>query len=231
MEARNPSTIRLLGWMLVSAVLVPAALFAYLAITTYRTSFTLADERIERSLDVVSEQVAKVFQSLTVTFIGVEAIIRDRSDDEIRNSEELHRQLKTMAVALSAVSEIWIIDRNGHPVASSFNSLERVNLDVADRDYFIAQRDKDAGTYIGAVLVPRITKVPFFSVSQRRSGRDGSFDGVIMISVRPADLHDFYAHLASIRGSNQRKSFTSIMSRSVSDATGTNIRPNRDNAR
>jgi two-component system NtrC family sensor kinase len=202
MEARNPSTIRLLGWMLVSAVLVPAALFAYLAITTYRTSFTLADERIERSLDVVSEQVAKVFQSLTVTFIGVEAIIRDRSDDEIRNSEELHRQLKTMAVALSAVSEIWIIDRNGHPVASSFNSLERVNLDVADRDYFIAQRDKDAGTYIGAVLVPRITKVPFFSVSQRRSGRDGSFDGVIMISVRPADLHDFYAHLASIRGSN-----------------------------
>ena len=31
MEAHNPSTLRLLRWMLVSAVLVPAALFAYLA--------------------------------------------------------------------------------------------------------------------------------------------------------------------------------------------------------
>ena len=85
MEARNPSTVRLLRWMLVSAVLVPAALFAYLAISTYRTSFTLADERIERSLDVVAEQVEKVFQSLDVTFAGVEAIIHDQSDEQIRD--------------------------------------------------------------------------------------------------------------------------------------------------
>jgi two-component system NtrC family sensor kinase len=202
MEARNPSTLRLLRWMLVSAVLVPAALFAYLAISTYRTSFTLADERIERSLDVVGEQVAKVFQSLTVTFVGVEAIIRGLSDDEIRNSEELHRRLKTMAVALSAVSEIWIIDRNGHPVASSFRSPARVDLDVSDRDYFLAQRGGDIGTYVGRILLPRLTSVPFFSVSRKRTGPDGSFAGVVMISVRPSDFHDFYERLASIKGSN-----------------------------
>src|ERR1700760_2294443 len=108
MEPRNESPVRLLRWMLVAAVLVPAALFAYLGISTYRTSVTLADERIERSLDVVGEQVAKVFQSLNVTFAGIEAITRDRSDEQIRGSKELHRQLKKMAKALSSVNEIWI---------------------------------------------------------------------------------------------------------------------------
>ena len=53
----------------------------------YRSSFTLADERIERSLDVVGEQVAKVFQSLNVTFDGIEAITRDRSDEQIHDSQ------------------------------------------------------------------------------------------------------------------------------------------------
>jgi two-component system, NtrC family, sensor kinase len=202
MEPRNQSTIRLLRWMLVSAVLVPAALFAYLAISTYQSSFTLADERIERSLDVVSEQVAKVFQSLTVTFTGVEAIIRGLSDEEIRSSEELHRQLKTMAVAFSAVSEIWIIDRNGHPVASSFRSPARVDLDLSDRDYFLAQRGGDVGTYVGKVLVPKITNVPFFSVSRKRAAADGTFAGVVMISVRPSDFHEFYERLANLKGSS-----------------------------
>jgi two-component system NtrC family sensor kinase len=202
MEARNRSTVRLLRWMLVSAVLVPAALFAYLAISTYRTSFTLADERIERSLDVVSEQMAKVFQSLTVTFTGVEAIIRGRSDEEIRNAEELHRHLKKMAAALSAVNEIWIIDRDGHPLGSSFNWPPRTSLDLSDRDYFRAQRDGDAGTYIGKILIPRVANLPFFSVSRKRVAADGSFAGVIMISVRPSDFHEFYERLASLKGSS-----------------------------
>ncbi len=125
--------------MLVSAVLVPAALFAYLAISTYRTSFTLADERIERSLDVVGEQVAKVFQSLNVTFAGIEAITRDqigRSRSTTRRT--LHRQLKKMAKALSAVNEIWIIDRDGRPLATSFDGPLPPNLNLSDRDYFRA---------------------------------------------------------------------------------------------
>jgi two-component system, NtrC family, sensor kinase len=202
MESRNPSTIRLLRWLLVSAVLVPAALFAYLAISTYRTSFTLADERIERSLDVVGEQVEKVFQSLNVTFAGVEAIIRDQSDEQIGGSGELHRQLRKMALALSAVNEIWIMDREGHPLATSFDRPLPPNLSVSDRDYFRAHLGEDAGTYIGRILVPRVENERFFAVSRKRLDPDGSFAGIIMISVRPGDFHEFYQRLASVKGSS-----------------------------
>jgi two-component system, NtrC family, sensor kinase len=202
MEARNPSTIRLLRWMLVAAVLVPAALFAYLAISTYRSSFTLADERIERSLEVVSEQVAKVFQSLTVTFAGIEAITRDMSDEQIRDSQELHRELKKMAVALSAVNEIWIMDREGHPLATSFSPPLPPNLNLSDRDYFSAHVGEYVGTYVGRILIPRVENAQFFAVSRRRLDHDGTFTGVVMISVRPGDFHDFYARLASVKGSS-----------------------------
>jgi two-component system NtrC family sensor kinase len=202
MEAHNPSTIRLLRWMLVSAVLVPAALFAYLAISTYRTSFTLADERIERSLDVVSEQVAKVFQSLNVTFDGIDAITRDMPDEQIRGSQQLHFQLKKMARALSAVNEIWIFDREGRALATSFSHPPPPDLNVSDRDYFRAHLANDAATYIGGILAPRVTNVRFFTVSRRRLDPEGAFAGVVMISVRPGDFHDFYERLASIKGSN-----------------------------
>jgi two-component system NtrC family sensor kinase len=203
MEARNPSTIRLLRWMLVSAVLVPAALFAYLAISSYRSNFKLADERIERSLDVVGEQVAKVFQSLNVTFDGIEAITGDQSDEQIHGSKELRRQLKKMAKALSAVNEIWILDREGHPLATSFEPPLPPDLNLSDRDYFRAHVDEDAGTYVGRVLIPRVENAPFFAVSRRRVDHpEGAFAGVVMISVRPGDFHDFYERLASVEGSS-----------------------------
>jgi signal transduction histidine kinase/ActR/RegA family two-component response regulator len=202
MEARNPSTIRLLRWMLVSAVLVPAGLFAYLAVSTYRNSFTLADERIERSLDVVGEQVAKVFQSLNVTFDGIEAITRDQTDEQIHSSKTLHRQLNKMAKALSAVNEIWLIDRGGHPLATSFDGSLPPDLNLSDRDYFRADVDEDPGTYVGRVLIPRVENAPFFAVSRRRVDPEGAFAGVVMISVRPGDFHDFYQRLASVEGSS-----------------------------
>ena len=202
MEARNPSTIRLLRWMLVAAVLVPAALFAYLAVSSYRSNFRLADERIERSLDVVGEQVAKVFQSLNVTFEGIEAITHDQTDEQIHGSKELHRELKKMAKALSSVNEIWIMDREGHPLATSFDGPIPPDINLSDRDYFRAHVDQDVGTYVGRVLIPRVENAPFFAVSRRRVEPESAFAGVVMISVRPGDFHDFYKRLASIEGSS-----------------------------
>src|SRR5207342_1364780 len=95
MQARRDATVRLLKWMLASTIVLPAALFAYVAIISYQNSFSLADERIRRSLDVVGEHAAKVFQSLNVTITGVAGMVRSQSDDQVRTSEEeLHWQLK-----------------------------------------------------------------------------------------------------------------------------------------
>src|SRR5262244_815700 len=58
MQARHDATVRLLTMLLAAVLLVPATLFAYAAWVSYRSTFALADERIQRSLDVVGEHAA-----------------------------------------------------------------------------------------------------------------------------------------------------------------------------
>ena len=203
MQPRRDANVRLLKWMLVSTIVLPAALFAYVAIISYQNSFSLADERIQRSLDVVGEHAAKVFQSLNVTITGVTGMVRGQSDDQVRSSEkELHRQLMEIVAELPAVNAIWIFDRNGRPLATSFASPPPTELGVSDRDYFRAHLERDIGTYVGQILLPRISNTPFFAVSRRRSAPDGSFAGVIEVSVLPSDFYKFYERLASLKGSN-----------------------------
>jgi len=203
MEARRAATVRLLKWMLISTIVLPATLFAYTAYVSYQQSFTLADERIQRSLDVIAEQAARVFQSLTVTMAGVNGLVRGRSDQELRAEEsELHRQLQDVRTELHGVDSIWLIDATGAPLASSSVFPVPKALNVADREYFRTHVQRDKGTFVGQVLIPRISGEPFFAVSRRRSTPDGTFAGITVISVIPADFHAFYARLAALRGSN-----------------------------
>src|SRR5438046_3179672 len=193
MEARRDAAVRLLRWMLASTVVIPAALFTYVAVISYFGSFSLADERIERSLDAVGGHVTKVFQSINVTIAAVKVLIDGRSDDQIRSSEqELHRQLKEIDDELPGVDAIWVFDRNGHPLVSSFVFPVPRELDVSDRDYFRAHLKRDAPTFVGQIHTPRVTTEPFFAVSRRRNGPGDAFDGVLVASVLPSDFHKFY---------------------------------------
>jgi two-component system NtrC family sensor kinase len=203
MQARRDATVRLLTLLLAAVLLVPAALFAYASLLNYRTTFALADERIQRSLDIVGEHAAKVFQSINVTLTGVSEMIRDLSDEQVRASEErLHRQLEEVAAELPAVDAIWLFGKNGRPLASSYVFPVPSNLDASDQDYYRVHQRRDAGTYVGDLLVPRLSNVPFFPVSRRRFNADGSFAGIAVVAVLPGDFHRFYERLAQLKGSN-----------------------------
>lgn len=177
MQARRDATVRLLKWMLALTIVVPAALFSYFAVSTYNASFSLADERIQRSLDVVEEHAAKVFESLNVISTAINGRLRDLSDEQILGAQEyVHRQFKEIVAAMTGVDAIWIFDRNGRSVASSYVYPVPGDLSVSDREYFRAHSDGDIGVYVSEVLTPRVTKTPVFVVSRRRSPvvEDGS---------------------------------------------------------
>jgi two-component system NtrC family sensor kinase len=198
MQARRDATVRLLTLLLAAVLLVPAALFAYVSWLNYRATFELADERIQRSLDVVAEHAEKVFQSVNVTLTGVSEMIRGLSDEQARASEEkLHRQLEEVAAELPAVDAVWLFGKNGRPLASSYVFPVPANFDASDLDYYRVQLQRNAGTYVGEILPSRLSHAPFFPVSRRRSNADGSFAGVAVAAVLPGDFHRFYGHLAT----------------------------------
>jgi len=197
MRARRDAALRLLKTMLVASIVIPVALFSYASWMSYRDTIAHADEQLTASLNILSEHASKVFQSVDLATTSVDAIVGDLSDEQIEARQQgLHSQLNKLEKALVTVDAIFIADRNGRALASSAIFPLPPNTSVADRDYFQAQAERNAGTYVGAVLESRATKERFFGVSRRRPADDGQFTGIIMISVMPKVFTDFYKQLA-----------------------------------
>ncbi len=196
MRARRDAALRLLKTMLVASIFFPVAFFVYASWLNYQNAFARADEQLASSLNILSEQASKVFQSVDLTFAGVDAVLGDLDDDQIKASAQtLHFQLTKLEKALAAVDGILVVDKSGHTLVSSAVFPIPSDAGVADRDYYLAQVDRDAGTYVGQILQPRVRKEPFFAISRRRPARNGEFNGVIMVSVVPKVFSDFYNEL------------------------------------
>jgi signal transduction histidine kinase/CheY-like chemotaxis protein len=183
--------------MLVASIVIPVAIFSYASWVNYQSALAHADEELTASLNILSQHASGVFQSVDLTFTAVDAMLGDLSDEQIKASEQtLHLQLGKIEKSTNAIDAILIADKNGRTVISSAVSPIPGGLGVADRDYFLAQVERDAGTYVGAASQSRVRNEPFFGISRRRPVRDGQFNGIIMISVAPKIFSDFYRELA-----------------------------------
>ena len=120
---RNPrdaqgraTTVRLLQVLAAAALLLPLLFFAFASALSHRSTYALADERIERSLDVLQEQALKVFQSMNLAVDTIENMVTGLSEADIRaNEEQLHMRLRQIQDALPEVQSIWIFGPTGHP--------------------------------------------------------------------------------------------------------------------
>ena len=204
MRTERESAIRLLQWMMIASLVLPAALFAYAGWNDYRDVHTVADERIDRSLDVMQEQALKVFETVDRTFAEVDEVVRGLPDDQIRASQAaLHPRLERIAGVMPQLQAIVLVGRDGRPLASSRLAAVKTDANFADRDYFKAQVGHDVGTFVSDVRRPQLTGVgtDFFDLSRRLASPDGSFRGVIAVAVRPAYFEDFYALIGQTPGS------------------------------
>lgn len=197
MRARRDAALRLLKTMLVASIVIPVAIFSYAGWINYQNALTRADEELAGSLNILSQHASGIFQSVDLTFAAVDAIVGDLTDEQIKASDQaLHQQLGKLEKSVKAIDAILVADRNGHTIVSSAVFPIPSGLDVADRDYFQAQVDRDAGTYVSAASRSRVRQEDFFGVSRRRSVRDGQFNGIIMISITPKVFAEFYRQLA-----------------------------------
>jgi two-component system NtrC family sensor kinase len=198
------AAIRLLKLMMVASVVLPAVLFGFAAWVSYRNIERVTDERIDRSLDILNEHGLKVLQTVERTFAEIGEVLRNMSDEDIRQNEvALHDRLKKIVTALPQMQGIAIMDNAGQPLATSSTLPVRRGLDFSDRDYFQALRTADAGTFISQVHQPRMGSLGpyFFAMSQRRPSAGREFTGVVTIALLPKYFETFYARMAANDGS------------------------------
>jgi two-component system NtrC family sensor kinase len=204
MSTARESAVRLLQLMMIASVVLPAALFAYASWVSYRDMHAVTDERIGRSLDVMQEHALKVFQTVDRTFAEVNEILRGMSDEDIRvDQPRLHERLARIVETMPQLYGILLVGPDGRPLAASTLAAVPGGVLFNDRDYFQAQLEHDAGTYVSDMRSPRLPGITtdFFDLSRRLESPDGSFNGVIAVAVRPSYFEDFYALIGQTPGS------------------------------
>ena len=92
------------------------------------------------------------------------------------------------------MGEILMATANGAVVAYGLKPGVRNTANVADRDYFIALRDKpDAGLFISKPLLGRISKKWHINLARRVNNPDGSFAGVIHGNLQISQIQKQFA--------------------------------------
>jgi two-component system NtrC family sensor kinase len=204
MRSARQSAIRLLRLMMIASIVLPAVLFVFASWLNYRHVYGVADERIVRSLDILQEHALKVFQTVERTIAEVEEVIRGMPDGAIvADQQRLHSRLKQIVDAVPELQAIVVLDRSGHPLASSSFTPIPDEVSTLDRNYFKAHAEGVAGTFVSELLTPRWGTIGnrFFNLSRRRSSPDGSFNGIIAVAVLPSYFDEFYARIGRSPGS------------------------------
>ena len=181
--------------MMVASVVLPLMLFGFAAWLNYRHEEGVADDRIERSLDILHEHTLKVFQTVEGAIAEVNEIVRGMTDDAIRADQpRLHERMKRIVEVLPQLRAIFLIDRDGRPLASSQLVQVPADLRSRERSFFNVHIAGDVGTYVSEVVQPRLAifGTPFFVLSRRRPSADGTFNGVIAVAVVPQYFEEFY---------------------------------------
>jgi two-component system, NtrC family, sensor kinase len=189
--------------MMVASVVLPLVLFGFAAWLNYRHEEEVADDRIERSLDILREHTLKVFQTVEGAIAEVNEIVRGMPDDAIRADQpRLHERMKRIVEVLPQLRAIFLIDRDGRPLASSQLVQVPADLRSRERSFFNVHIAGDVGTYVSEVVEPRLAifGTPFFVLSRRRPSADGTFNGVIAVAVVPQYLEEFYALIGRSTG-------------------------------
>jgi two-component system NtrC family sensor kinase len=199
MDTAQASAIRSLRLAMVAAFVLPVILFSFLAVTDYRHIHRVADERLERTVNILQEHALKVFETIERGIAETNEIVRGMSDDEIVAEEaRLHERLRQLTQSPQFKS-LWVFDRNGRALVNSLAYPQPAGLNFSDRDYFQAHKGNNGDIFVGEVLRPRAPYPgeDFFSVSRARPSPDGAFRGVVQLSIRPSYFEQFFDKLQS----------------------------------
>ena len=192
----NPE--RALRVLVVASLVLPLLITAIAGKISYDRHVLDAKILLERSLGSVYEHALKVFDTFDLAARYADELTANVTDDEIlANEAEFNARLRALTDALPQLRDIWVVDASGKPLVSGTVFPMPHNLDLSDRDYFKVHAETTGSRiYVSEVLDARAAELRFFSLTRPRPPKkDGSFRGVLVISVAPEYFTQFYARL------------------------------------
>ena len=175
--------VRRTYWYLaVASVVVPFLIFGIVARQDYESRLREAEREVARSAEIFYSHALNVFQTHELVARRVDDRLHGMTWDEIERSSAMRDYLARIRAELPQVQAIWLADRTG-AIRNASEALPSTPVSVADRDYFLALQEHDAGTVVGERVQARVLSGWNINTARRRSGADGSFDGIIVLTV------------------------------------------------
>src|ERR1700736_1365104 len=193
-EAIQGRPRRRLTWplrgLLAASLAVPLLLLAIAAWQNFRLIQRQAEERVMIEAGQLRQHALSTLQTYAIALAWIDARTRRLAWERIEQDAEVHRFLSDLDT-LPQIDEVWVADAAGRPRVSG-RSSPIPPIDVSDRDCFAVEKERDVGLFVGREQIGALIQAPEFDICQRRSTADKSFDGIIVVSARPAFFSEFY---------------------------------------
>jgi PAS domain S-box-containing protein len=174
----------------VLVILAFALSSAYDAWRSYRYALAATDREINNMANALAEQTAWTLQAVDLLLLDTARWYRSDSHDIA--PERLNEALANRTAGVPQVRQVMIVDAQGNQRYGSLKSAPPIH-NVADRSYFIAQRDgTTTGLFMSEPLVTRSEGRAAVDLSRRLDDESGKFAGVVTAVVNLEDLSRFY---------------------------------------
>ena len=190
---------RALRVLLAASFVLPVLIFSGVSWIAYQQHFKDAHTRLEATLGIIYEHATKVFDTFELAAHYSDEVFEDLSDEQIvANEAGYHARLKVLTDALPQLRDIWVVDRDGHPLVSGTIFPMNHAIDVSDREFFIFHRDhvSDQVT-ISDVIQSKAADRRVISLVRRRQTPAGvtEFRGIITTAIAPEYFQEYYSTL------------------------------------
>ena len=197
-SSQAPAGLRTSRLVLIAGSLLAFALVAGCALGLWwLRGQTLAENRanLERLALALAEQTERSFQGIDLVVRQARAEVERASDAAARPPETLHTLLRTKIFGLPQGQALMVFGADGAMIAHS-REFPTPRVTVADRDYFIAQKDMSGdGLFISQPQRNRVNGRWMISLSRHTRDGSGGFGGVVMAAVEVEYFARFYTAL------------------------------------
>jgi signal transduction histidine kinase/CheY-like chemotaxis protein len=175
--------------LLALSIALPMALFAGAAWYDRQSELDRAQDYVTMTTSTLAEHAQAVIETVDLVLARVADHVGEQSWEEVRASRPLHDFLAGLREGLPQVESVFLVDRGGFIAASSRN-FPTPAFDARDREYFKDARAR-SGLFVSAPFRGATEGTLAFTVS-RPLIRNGSFDGVVAVTVYPGYFQGFY---------------------------------------
>ena len=193
-EASLATWLRAVLW---ASFVIPTIAFAVAVVWGYDRATTQAEATVDHASALALRHAQRTFE--IARGIAQRAdLVSGGSTDAVREREaEVHQRLSDLSAGLPSVVNLNVWNEDGLALARS--DLYPVNREssVADRAYFIEQRDANVPLGISEVLTGRQSGRELVNATIRRQASGATFSGVAVVSLSPEFFRDYYSSLAS----------------------------------